>query len=199
MKTNVIRVRQGDSTPQIEISPFIENYVGAELLTDPGWVCRCVVRPTLAKAEVLAKAIGDATADILAYVPILEPAETQILSAKPYDWIIEIENLTRNPTYRREHHFRLVVERRGLPNPAYTYTDYTITSIGTAANAFADTYVIVIPNAVIGTVQYIDVLNAAGEWMQTVGWDSEVINGSDLEITVTENIVGSPVTMRVAT
>jgi len=187
-------IKQGDTTDTFQVSPFPLGEL-VENLSDAGWTCRSVVIPRIGVAPVIDNPVTTKTVDDLYFETSLASPDTDILDAKAYIWIIEIENLLTTPIYRREHHISLVVERQGALALTETETCFDINTIGTAAGSFLDIEIVVIDNAALpgGTITRVDLKDIGGSVLQTAGDVSSVVNGADLEITLTEDVVTAPV------
>jgi len=194
MSTTQAIIKQGDTTDTFQVSPFVIGEA-VQTLSDPTWTCRSVVVDKLGGTVVIDNVVTTKTQDDLYFETALASPDTDILDAKAYIWIIEIENLVVIPKYRREHHISLVVEKQGAPATVEVETCFTINTIGTAANSYTDTNIVVINNTALpgGTITRIDLKNSGGTVIQTTGYTSSTVNGADLEITLVETVTGSPV------
>ena len=187
-------IKQGDTTDTFQVSPFPLGEL-VENLSDPGWSCRSVVTNKLGGTIVIDNPVTTKTVDDLYFETSLASPDTDILDAKAYIWIIEIENLLTTPIYRREHHISLVVEKQGAPDLTEIETCFDINTIGTAAGSFLDIDIVVIDNAALpeGTITRVDLKDIGDNILQTAGYISSVVNGADLEITLTEDVTTAPV------
>ena len=133
MSTQGITIKQGDTTDTFQISPFPLGET-VEALTDAGWTCRSIVVAKLGGIELINNNVATLTADNLYFETALGSPDTDILDAKAHIWILEMENLTTTPVYRKEHHISLVVQQQGAKSALNAYTELPIVTIGTSAN-----------------------------------------------------------------
>lgn len=185
-------ISQGDITDTFQVSPFEEGEL-VQKLTDPGWACRTFVVDKLGGTVVIDKSITQKTADNLYYEVALGPPDTEILDSRAYIWVIEVQNLTLTPKYRKELQIDLKVRQEGSYASTYNETCYDITSIGTEANNFKDRNVVVVPAvAVPGTSVIVKLKDNDGEIIQTTGYVSDAVNGANQEITLLEAVRHTP-------
>ena len=102
-----ITVYKGDSTVVKEFT--IEGYP----TLDNNWTGKKVVRASLNTTNLIDTVLDKAQDDSMFY-GYLNPAETLLLDVGVYTIIYEIENLTISPQFRREIHYKLVVEQHGV-------------------------------------------------------------------------------------
>ena len=108
-----ITVIQGNLTDIYEVSPF-ENGEAVATLSDAGWSCRSVLVENLGDIPLIDNTVTLKTIDDLYYRVAFEPDDTTPLAIGTYIWIIQVENSTVVPKYRREKQISLTVEAQGL-------------------------------------------------------------------------------------
>jgi len=210
MSSQSITIKQGDTTDTFQVSPFPVGQSTPTLVTEAGWTCRSIVMSKIGGVEVINNTITTLSADDLYFETALASPDTDILAAKAYIWIIELQNLTLTPVYRREHHIALAVEAQGAQAATDIQRQYNIVRIGTLVNSQKNKDVVVIPlstsvAAEIGAESHVKVLlkNAAGDIMQTTGFISDTDSvsnpGVDREITLIEPVSGSPTVLTLIT
>ena len=189
---NNVVIKQGDISDTFEVSPFPANEA-VQTLSDPGWTCRSVVVNKLGGDVIIDNTVTDTTTNDLYYTTELAPPDTDILDTKGYIWIIQIQNLTTTPIYRKEHHINLAVEGEGAIDSSDTYTEYAVDTVGTSAQNFTDLYVAVTADHTPpANIRYILFLDENDDIIQRVGYVSAVTNGANKEVTVLEPIIGAP-------
>lgn len=182
---HTIYLNQGDITELYEISPFNADEATANL-SDAGWTCRSII--TNMDGDLIAdNTITSKSADDLAFNCQIGPADTDILDIKQYKWIIQIQNLTATPNFRKEYHFIVAVGQESAIDAGDTYTEYAITTIGTASESYEDRDIIVTPDHTApGTTRYIELRDNTDTVIQRVGHVSTATVGGVAEVTLLE-------------
>jgi len=195
---NTVHVRQEDTTDTIQISPYSKTEAVNDLISVTGWTCRSVVLRKVGDPSVIINSVTKISTDLLYFEATLEPVDTAKLDTGVYLWVIEMENLTLNPKYRKEYHTNLVVSA----NASITSTTevcYPIVSIGTSAKKFADKDTIVIASTTLpNSLVSVKLKDDAGYIVQT-GYMSTALGATTSEILLLENVITEPTSICLVT
>lgn len=188
MSTKVI-INQGDTSDTYQVSPFVEGEA-TQTLSDGGWTCRSVVVAAVGDVPIIDNVVTTKTVDDLYFETALASPDTDTLNGgSNYLWIIEIENTTTTPKYRRELHIPLKVNKQGAPATTEVSVDFPILSVLT------NTVTILAAALPSGTITRIDLKDITPAVIQTTGFVSATVNGANLDLLLTETVTGSPVTI----
>ena len=120
MEKEIIEVYQGDLTKIKNVRP---TFPGLGDTLDANWKCYgsvndCDGNNVVADREVTNK-MTDANGKER-FLCAVHPSETEQLDVsdgekyQDYDWVIQVENMTTNPPYSKEHHITLRVWPQGI-------------------------------------------------------------------------------------
>lgn len=102
--------RQGDTGPVIDTGGLPLN--GSTL--DGNWSCRLVVRVDYDTAPVVDRVVTSQNETNTAFRAALTPDETTALSPGEYIVAIQVQNLSSAPPFRRERHYKLLVQQQAV-------------------------------------------------------------------------------------
>ncbi len=188
----LVTVKQEDTSDTIQASPFAENEAIANL-SDSGWVCRQAVLTKDGKNIVIEGDVTIKDSTDMYFEATLAPNDTRQLDNRQYKWIIEVENTTVTPPYRKEHEVDLDVEKHSILDIAQTSYDYDFVAKVSATEVKID--VASLPG---GTIRSIKLLDVDGVIIQTTGWVSDTVDDSQVVLTLLEPMIAdTPVQVRV--
>lgn len=119
--TEILDLIQGNTS---EVKLVRPGFPGLADLLDGNWTCVQAVLDCSGATVVTAAAVTDKTLDEFgkeAFVVAVSPADSATLTVPAtepyldYTWMIELENPTTVPPYRKEHHITLRVRTQGIP------------------------------------------------------------------------------------
>lgn len=110
-------VYQGDLGKLVTVRPNIAD--PTETISDD-WVCKTSVLAEDGTTVIEPRVETNKTDDGLQYVVALSPDDTQSIPVngkfERCKWVIQLENLTLDPAYRREKHIQVNVKKQGIPD-----------------------------------------------------------------------------------
>jgi hypothetical protein len=186
---NIVTVKQEDTSDTIRVSPYPLGEAVYNIVNNPaGWSCRSVVLREPGSPKVIDKAEVTISSDQLYFECTLEPEHTRILDAAAYLWVIELENLTVTPKYRKEYHVQLVVESNAAIATDDINNIFAIESIGTLNNDYLDRNVLTFDNTIVlpSPIRKVLLLNEDGDILQTTMTDT---TGSVTQLTLYEDCI----------
>ncbi len=111
-------IKQGDTGPVIHVRPSVLDEITP---LDSNWKCFIAVNNEDGTTAVAKREVTTHTPDNLKFVAALFPSETQTLqvdgsieSFRLYKMIIEVSNVTLDPPFNIEKHYKLKVEPQGI-------------------------------------------------------------------------------------
>lgn len=113
--SNIQSLFQGDSSSLIAVRPDLKNPTD---VINSDWVCKTTLLSADKSVIIPTRVETTKSDDGLTWIVGLSPSDTaQVVVNGKFEkckWIIQVENLTLSPAYRREKHIQVNVKKQGI-------------------------------------------------------------------------------------